>query len=160
MVEWDGNSSETPATDKAGGSVAARKYNLRRAAIRLIPFTAGSASPDIAPCLSFEDFSMRFTARAAIAAIAIATLWTAGPACSQPGLTLPARPDAATDKFASLDKAARRTISVACSKEADEQGLKGKARGKFRSACKRDKAAAAAAATPVPAPAPTPEKPK
>ncbi|WP_315798986.1 PsiF family protein [Bradyrhizobium sp. SZCCHNRI3043] len=104
---------------------------------------------------------MRFTARAAIAAIAIATLWTAGPACSQPGLTLPARPDAATDKFASLDKAARRTISVACSKEADEQGLKGKARGKFRSACKRDKAAAAAAAaTPVPAPAPTPEKPK
>ncbi len=159
-MEWDGNSSETPATDKAGGSVAARKYNLRRAAIRLIPFTVGSASPDIAPCLSFEDFSMRFSARAAIAAIAIATLWTAGPACSQPGLTLPARPDAATDKFASLDKAARRTISVACSKEADEQGLKGKARGKFRSACKRDKAAAAAAATPVPAPAPTPEKPK
>jgi hypothetical protein len=96
---------------------------------------------------------MTFTARAAAAAVATAILLAAGPASSQPGLTLPSRPDAATDKFATMDKTARRAISVACSKEADDRGLKGKARGKYRSACKRDKAAAAA-------PAPTPEKPK
>ncbi|CCD93950.1 conserved hypothetical protein [Bradyrhizobium sp. ORS 375] len=83
----------------------------------------------------------------------------AGPAFSQPGLTLPARPDAATDKFSTLDKPARRAISVACSKEADEQGLKFKARAKFRSACKRDKAAAATPAPAAASPA-TPDKPK
>ncbi|WP_315722103.1 MULTISPECIES: hypothetical protein [unclassified Bradyrhizobium] len=103
---------------------------------------------------------MTFTARAAAAAVATAILLAAGPASSQPGLTLPSRPDAATDKFATMDKTARRAISVACSKEADDQGLKGKARGKYRSACKRDKAAAAAAAAPAPTPTPTPEKPK
>ncbi|GLH79166.1 hypothetical protein SSBR45G_40750 [Bradyrhizobium sp. SSBR45G] len=98
---------------------------------------------------------MTFTARAAAAATAIATLLAAGPASSQHGLALPARPDAATDIFATMDKPARRAISMACSKEADDQGLfRGKARGKFRSACKRDKAAAAAAA------ATSPDKPK
>ncbi|WP_035658977.1 hypothetical protein [Bradyrhizobium sp. STM 3809] len=102
---------------------------------------------------------MTFTARAAAAA-AIATLLAAGPAFSQPGLTLPSRPDAATDKFSTLDKTARRAISVACSKEADEQGLRFKARGKFRSACKRDKAAAVAAPAPAAAPPATPDKPK
>ncbi|MGC2781191.1 MAG: hypothetical protein WA418_36700 [Bradyrhizobium sp.] len=89
---------------------------------------------------------MTLSARAAAAAAAIATLLAAGPASSQPALTLPSRPDAATDKFATMDKPARRAISVACSKEADDQGLRGRARGKFRSACKRDKAAAASAA--------------
>ncbi|MGJ4893222.1 hypothetical protein ACQR1Y_33905 [Bradyrhizobium sp. HKCCYLRH3099] len=99
---------------------------------------------------------MKFTARAALAAAAIATLLAAGPAWSQPGLTLPSRPDAATDKFSTLDKTTRRTISMACSKEADEQGIfRGKARGKFRSACKQEKAAALTA----PAPA-APDKPK
>ena len=88
---------------------------------------------------------MTFTARAAAATAAIAVLLAAGPASSQPGLALPGRPDAATDKFATMDKPARRAIS----KEADDQGLKGRARGKFRSACKRDKAAAAAAAAPA-----------
>ncbi|MGY3448396.1 hypothetical protein [Bradyrhizobium sp. USDA 4353] len=97
---------------------------------------------------------MTFTARAAAAATAIATLLAAGPAFSQPGLALPARPDAATDTYATLDKSTRRAISMACSKEADEQGLfRGKARGKFRSACKRDKAAAASAPA-------VPDKPK
>ncbi|CAL80152.1 hypothetical protein BRADO6544 [Bradyrhizobium sp. ORS 278] len=74
----------------------------------------------------------------------------AGPAFSQHGLSLPSRPDAATDTYATMDKSTRRAISMACSKEADDQGLfHGKARGKFRSACKRDKAAAAAAAAPA-----------
>ncbi len=96
---------------------------------------------------------MTFSARAAASAAAIAVLLAAGPALSQPGLTLPTRPDAAADKFATMDKPARLAISVACSKEADDQGLRGRARGKFRSACKRDKAAAAATA-------PAPDKPK
>ncbi|WP_257167386.1 PsiF family protein [Bradyrhizobium sp. SRS-191] len=96
---------------------------------------------------------MTLPARAAATLAAIAILLAAGPAVCQPGLTLPARPDAATDKFATMEKTARRAISVACSKEADEQGLKGKARGKFRSACKRDKAAAATSTA-------VPDKPK
>jgi len=89
---------------------------------------------------------MTLSACRAAAAVTIAALLAAGPALAQPGAMLPTRPDAATDKFATMDKPARRAISVACSKEADDQGLRGKARGKFRSACKRDKAAAATAA--------------
>jgi hypothetical protein len=116
-------------------------------------FTPGSAWSDLVSRLSFEEYSMVLTARAAAAAAIIVALSAAGPASSQPALTLPARPDAATDKFATMDKPARRAISVACSKEADDQGLKGKPRGKFRSACKRDKAAAAASTA-------VPDKPK
>ena len=92
---------------------------------------------------------MTLSARAAASAAAIAVLLAADPALSQPGSTLPARPDAAADRFATMDKPARRAISIACSKEADDQGLRGRARGKFRSACRRDKAAAAAT-TPAP----------
>jgi hypothetical protein len=136
--EWGHDPSQTAAGDKAAPAVPQRKYNLRHTPIRLIPFTEGSVSADSSPRVSFEEFSMTFTARAAAATAAIAVLLAAGPASSQPGLALPGRPDAATDKFATMDKPARRAISVACSKEADDQGLKGRARGKFRSACKRD----------------------
>mgnify|MGYP007095366048 CR=1 FL=1 len=90
---------------------------------------------------------MPLPAGPAAAAIAIAALLAAGPAVAQPSAMLPARPDAATDKFATMEKPARRAISVACSKEADDQGPRGRARGQFRSACKRDKAAAATTQT-------------
>jgi hypothetical protein len=111
---------------------------------RLIAFTSGSAWSDKVRRFPLQYFNMMSVGRTAVAAAALAAV-LAGPARSQPGMTLPARPDAAADKFTTLDKPVRRTISIACSKEADDQGLRGKARGKFRSACKRDKAAAAAA---------------
>jgi len=97
---------------------------------------------------------MTLSACPAAAAIAIAALLATGSAFAQPSAMLAARPDAAPDKFATMEKPARRAISVACSKEADDQGLRGRARGKFRSACKRDKAAAATAT------AAAPDKPK
>jgi hypothetical protein len=47
----------------------------------------------------------------------------------------PAAPAAAPATGAATDKKA---ISKACSQQADTQGLKGKARKKFRSACKKN----------------------
>jgi invasion protein IalB len=80
---------------------------------------------------------MTFSAR--IAAAAVASLLLAGPAFAQSTATPPAK----TDAPAATDKKAKSAASLECSKEADEKGLHGKERKKFRSACKKDKGGSA-----------------
>jgi hypothetical protein len=84
------------------------------------------------------------TLSARIAATAIASLLLAGSAYAQATATPPAADKAAP---AATDKKARSAASLECSKEADEKGLHGKERKKFRSACRKEKAAGAAADT-------------
>jgi hypothetical protein len=63
---------------------------------------------------------------------------TTAPATSTPAATTPAKTTAkSTDK-------ARSPESIACSKQADEKGLHGKERHKFRSQCIKDAKGAAA----------------
>jgi len=80
------------------------------------------------------------TLSARIAATAIASLLLAGSAYAQATATPPAADKAAP---AATDKKARSAASLECSKEADEKGLHGKERKKFRSACRKEKAAGA-----------------
>jgi len=86
---------------------------------------------------------MTFSAR--ITAAAVASLLLAGPAFAQSTTTPSSKTEApAADKAApGADKKARSAVSLECSKEADEKGLHGKERKKFRSACRREKAGAA-----------------
>ena len=72
-----------------------------------------------------------------LAALALAML--AGPALAQgtTGQTPPAAPSAAPATAAKVDRTAK---SKACSAEADQKGLHGKPRKRFRSACKAGKA--------------------
>jgi invasion protein IalB len=84
------------------------------------------------------------TLSARIAATAIASLLLTGSAFAQAAATPPAADKAAP---AATEKKARSAASLECSKEADEKGLKGKERKKFRSACKKEKAAGGAADT-------------
>ncbi len=93
-----------------------------------------------------KGFDMTLTTRLAIAAFA--SLLLAGPVLAQSTTTAPAKTETpASDKAAPVEKKARSAASLECSKEADEKGLKGKERRKFRSACKKEKAAGGAAAT-------------
>ena len=84
---------------------------------------------------------MTFSTR--MAAAVIASLLLAGPALAQSTAT----PSAKTDAPAATDKKAKSAASLECSKEADEKGLHGKERKKFRSACKKDKGASSADST-------------
>jgi invasion protein IalB len=81
---------------------------------------------------------MTFSTR--MAAAVITSLLLAGPALAQSTATAPAK----TDAPAATDKKARSATSLECSKEADEKGLHGKERKKFRSACKKDKGGSSA----------------
>jgi invasion protein IalB len=81
---------------------------------------------------------------ARLAATAIASLLLTGSAFAQAAATPPAADKAAP---AATEKKARSAASLECSKEADEKGLKGKERKKFRSACKKEHAAGGAADT-------------
>jgi hypothetical protein len=85
------------------------------------------------------------TLSARIAAAALASLLLTGSAFAQATATPPAKTDApAADKAApAMDKKARSAASLECSKEADDKGLHGKERKKFRSECRKDKAGAA-----------------
>ena len=85
---------------------------------------------------------MTITSRAAV--VAIASLLFAGTASAQT-TTAPA---SSTPAAAPAKKAAkpRSPESVACSKQADEKGLHGKERKKFRSDCLKEAKAAAGAA--------------
>ena len=77
------------------------------------------------------------SSRAAVAAIA--SLLLVGSAYAQ--TPAPAAPAAADSKMAPTDKKAatpRSAASLECSKEADEKGLKGKERKKFRADCKKE----------------------
>ena len=71
-----------------------------------------------------------------LAAVAIASLFFAGSALAQ-GTAPAAAPAATTAKKAEKP---RTPESLACSKEADEKGLHGKDRKKFRSECKANAA--------------------
>jgi len=72
------------------------------------------------------------------AAIAFASLLLMSSAYAQ--TAAPAAAPAATEKKAEKPRTA---ASLECSKEADEKGLKGKERKKFRSDCKKEAAAKA-----------------
>jgi hypothetical protein len=77
------------------------------------------------------------TTRAAVTAIA--SLLLAGSAFAQTPAPAPAAPAATTAAPADKKAATPRTAaSLECSKEADEKGLKGKDRKKFRSECKKE----------------------
>lgn len=85
---------------------------------------------------------MTFSARLATAAIA--SLLLTGAAFAQTAPAAPAKTDtpaattaAPTDKKTVVHSAA----SIECSKEADDKGLKGKERKKFRRECKKNAAA-------------------
>jgi hypothetical protein len=71
----------------------------------------------------------------------VASLLLAGTAFAQSTTTAPAKSDA---PVAATDKKARSAASLECSKEADEKGLHGKERKKFRSQCRKEKAGAGA----------------
>lgn len=112
---------------------------------------AASAIAPILASILLAGPALAQTAPAAVPAPKAATPMTSTPMTSSPtpaspAASTPAAPNPAADPTAGLDKQAKRAISVACSKEADDQGLKGKARGKFRSACKKEKSAAPAPA--------------
>jgi invasion protein IalB len=81
---------------------------------------------------------MNLSAR--IAATALASLLLSGSAFAQATATPPAAEKAAP---AATDKKARSAASLECSKQADEKGLKGKERKKFRRACIKEQAGAA-----------------
>jgi psiF repeat len=75
------------------------------------------------------------------AATAIASLLLIGSAFAQTPAPATPAPAAADSKMAPTDKKAatpRTAASLECSKEADEKGLKGKERKKFRSDCKKE----------------------
>jgi CelD/BcsL family acetyltransferase involved in cellulose biosynthesis len=80
---------------------------------------------------------MTISSRAAI--FALASLLLAGPALAQTTApaAAPAAAPVATEK--KMEKP-RTAASLECSKEADDKGLKGKERKKFRSQCKKDAA--------------------
>jgi psiF repeat len=90
-----------------------------------------------------RGFDMTLSAR--IAAAALASLLLSGSAFAQSTTTPAAKTEApAADKAApSTDKKARSAASLECSKEADEKGLHGKERKKFRSECRKEKAGTA-----------------
>ncbi len=70
-----------------------------------------------------------------LAAVAIASLFFAGSALAQG--TAPAAAPAATAPAKKAEKP-HSPESIACSKEADDKGLHGKDRKKFRSECKKE----------------------
>ena len=70
-----------------------------------------------------------------LAAVAIASLFFAGSALAQ--TTAPAAAPSATAPAKKAEKP-RTAESLACSKEADEKNVHGKARKKFMSQCKKD----------------------
>jgi hypothetical protein len=74
-----------------------------------------------------------------VAAAAFASLLLAGPALAQ---TTPAAP--ATAAAPAKAEKARSPESLDCSKQADDKGLKGKERKKFRHECVKEAKAAAA----------------
>jgi phosphate-selective porin len=80
-------------------------------------------------------------------ATAVASLLLMGSVSAQ--TTAPAKTDATkTETKAPAEKKAekpRTAASLECSKQADEKGLKGKERKKFRSACKKEAAEKAGA---------------
>ncbi|MCA6124397.1 phosphate starvation-inducible protein PsiF [Bradyrhizobium sp. WSM 1704] len=87
-------------------------------------------------------------------ATALASVLLMGGAFAQ--TTAPAAKDAApktettkADTKAPAEKKQRSAESLECSKEADAKGLHGKERKKFRSECKKQKAAGGAAAQPA-----------
>jgi invasion protein IalB len=104
----------------------------------------GSASKANFSAFSSQEVS-RMTLSARLAATAIASLLLTGSAFAQATATPPAADKAAP--AATTDKKVHSAASIECSKEADEKGLKGKARKKFRSACKKEHAASGAADT-------------
>lgn len=80
---------------------------------------------------------MSLSTRMAVAAVA--TLLLAGPAFAQTTAAPAAKTEAApaAGKAIATDKKAHSAASVECSKQADEKGLHGKERKKFRSECKK-----------------------
>ena len=78
-----------------------------------------------------------------MAVVAVASLLLAGPAFAQATAAPAAKTDSKTetapaaDKAAPADKKVRTAASLECSKEADDKGLKGKERRKFRRECKK-----------------------
>lgn len=70
-----------------------------------------------------------------VAAVAVASLFFAGSALAQGTAPAPAAPAAAPAKKAEKPHSAE---SIACSKQADEKGLHGKERKKFRSECMKE----------------------
>ena len=83
---------------------------------------------------------MSISTRMAVAAVA--SLLFAGSAFAQmaPAAAPAAKTDTAApaaDKAAPTDKKAHTAASLECSKQADEKGLHGKERKKFRSECKK-----------------------
>ena len=69
-----------------------------------------------------------------LAAVAVASLFFAGSALGQ-GAAPAAAPATTSAKKAERAEKPRSTESLECSKQADEKGLHGKERKKFRSAC-------------------------
>jgi psiF repeat len=81
---------------------------------------------------------MSLSTRMAVAAVA--SLLLAAPVFAQTAAAPAAKTDTAApaaDKAAPADKKVRSAASLECSKEADEKGLKGKERKKFRRECKK-----------------------
>jgi hypothetical protein len=80
---------------------------------------------------------MKIAIGAALLSLAIGTgsVFAQTPAPAPAPAAQPAAPAAAPTTGATTDKSA---ISKACSDQANAQGLKGKARKKFRSACKKN----------------------
>jgi hypothetical protein len=105
----------------------------------------GSASKFEFSAFSIEGVS-DMTLSARLAATAIATLLLSGSAFAQATATPPAADKAAP---AATGKKARSAASLECSKEADEKGLHGKERKKFRSECRKEKASGGATAAPA-----------
>lgn len=87
---------------------------------------------------------MIFSSR--VIAATLVSLMLATSAFAQTAAT-PAPAAPATSPAPAKVKRERSPASLECSKQADEKGLKGKERKKFRSQCKRDAAKAAPAAT-------------
>jgi psiF repeat len=85
---------------------------------------------------------MTISSRAAVAAFV--SLFLASSAFAQQTTAPAANPDTKSDAAAPADKKMakpRSAASIECSKEADEKGLKGKDRKKFRAECKKEAAA-------------------
>jgi invasion protein IalB len=80
---------------------------------------------------------MSLSTRMAVAAVA--ALLLAGPAFAQTAAAPAAKTEAApaAGKVIATDKKAHSAASLECSKQADEKGLHGKERKKFRSECKK-----------------------
>jgi len=119
------------------GSFSVQKYCGGEIAENFNPFTCGSALRRDGRALLFNPRCPMMKISSLATATAVASLLLMGSVSAQ--TTAPAKTDA-TKTEAKAPAKPRTAASLECSKQADEKGLKGKERKKFRSACKKESA--------------------